>query len=203
MVSNLYCRVCGTNLVREQETSLLFSYVPATCGTCGLVVDDVTDLGVRPDPSCEIFCTDPSTVLSTEWFHYTWEPLGPGTVEEPTWLSSVIAARIWVHVGTWTSSTALARHRKFELSQSAQSGIPRSLYTVRIKPEHALIDPIVASDLNYWPDLLEDGPDDGYVGNVVRYVNAFEAPGQVSLLIDPNLLEVVAVSDVDSALELV
>lgn len=127
-------------------------------------------------------------VIETEWFHYTM-------VED--WLNEVRKAGVWVHIGTMRSVRALRRHR-MDYKHSAGEG--RYVHTLRLaKP---VVDPAVAVDRNVWPVATTDrrirvveGPNDfrdlAPKVNVVRYLNRWEAPGSISLLVDPQALEVV------------
>lgn len=190
MKGNFACPGCGHRYGLTAQGRIISSEA-VTCRRCDRF-DDVDSLDVLVDDGSKIFLQRKS-VLTAEWFHYTM-------VEN--WLDEVRAAGVWVHVGTMKSVRALRRHR---MDYKGGGSAGRYVHTLRLSK--AVVDPGVAVDRNWWPEkttdrrvrVVQDVDERGAKYrdlapkvNVVRYLNRWEAPGNISLLVDPQALEVVS-----------
>ena len=70
------------------------------------------------------------------------------------------------------------------------------MYAVRLK-EDAVISQHISADTNDWPFYVEEETKDKMGGDALRYVNRWESTGSVSMLIDPQMLELVSVEVLD------
>lgn len=184
--SFLKCPSCGTRFPFSDELVLLNPSLAlfnngVTCESCGFICYGPLECGIDVASDC-LDLTGPAwrkACYERDWFHYT---------TDPDWLSHVRKADIWVHAGTEASALALAKYRHYE----ADNCDIRYVFRLRISGR-TRISPHVTFDRNDWPEYLQDK----YVNdihmndrNMIRYVNAFESPGQVSILIDPAMLRV-------------
>lgn len=195
-LSNLLCSTqgCGRRLSLGQEDALL-SQRFTSCVACGTTYWSPSETRVLIDPSCRKFSLPhkqiPSDIFTSSWFHFTIPSLSS---ERPhDWLPRVQRARAWVHIGTRISSIRLSTDRSLERSAAIRNHNPLELYSLTLDSK-SHVHPHIFEDHNEWPSSL----DDRHINNiqipdhiqVVRYVNAFEVPGQISLLVDPSILTV-------------
>lgn len=149
------------------------------CKNCGEF--DIHDTIILPQRSMEHLLSDPHKAL---WWHAT---------TEPNWLKRTQEAEIWVHVGAWRAAKMIMRQRNQP---------EYDLYKLRLKK--AIVGPVV-NDSNDFPYLIDNG-DTGQqwhglqwhsqnlttaADTVYPYINRYESPGSVSLLINPNYLEII------------
>lgn len=114
-------------------------------------------------------------------FYSVWHHFSTSEFNNPaSWLSSVIEDDVPVHVGTYRSSSTLQRWHKRRIRSSHLPPV-NGIWRMRIKPE-AIMHPKVAKDYSAW----DTGVPDGY--DVLRYLNVWESPGQISLLVNPRML---------------
>lgn len=162
------CSDCGARVTRQQEEDLFREdsiYFRVHCRVCDkrLTIDTV-DVAVLS--SCKKFY-QLEEVYKANWHHTTFRQ---------RWLEAMQDLIITpaLHVGTYEAAmertkTAPAEYR----------------YVVRVRSD-AIIDPEVQPDFNDWP---YNGRHLKY--DVIRYVNRYESPGSISLLVLPRALELV------------
>lgn len=116
-------------------------------------------------------------VYKANWHHTTFRK---------NWLEAMQDLLITpaLHVGT------------YEAAMARTEIVPASYrYVVRVRRD-AIIDPEVQPDFNHWPD---SGRHLRYA--VTRYVNRYESPGSISLLVLPRALELVTCYQLKGAYE--
>ena len=181
--SPLSCIHCNTVLSKEDAHNIIKEieyeeYFKCSCGK-GSSIEEL-DVFILPT---SIHLLDKDVAKDNIWFH---------TTNRENWETKVkTAERVpYIHAGTFEA--AMERH---EDRKSTYGWI----YELRMKPECELADDVY-SDLNRWDDEVdEDGifePDDihyDHPKDALRYVNKWESVGSISLLMDPRMMEVVAV----------
>lgn len=162
------CSSCGTSVVRW--LGQLQNYTP-----------DTANIGVTSES--EKFL-DVETARTSTWFH--------ATVRE-NWFEGINKKDgLLVHVGM--ESTAQAR-----ISQLLyREGGEYYMWEIRLK-ETAQVNADILDDKNEWPELVGDHFNDDYKGysddfEATRYVNRWETPGALSLLVQAGALEVVGMT---------
>lgn len=127
---------------------------------------DLHDTVIKPQKSMAHLLNDPRQAL---WWHAT---------TQPNWLREVKDAGVWVHVGAWRASKMIMRQRR----QGAYD-----LYKLRIVG--GTVGDVV-NDNNNFPYMLHD--DLTMTSDTLYpYINRYESPGSVSLLINPEHLEII------------
>lgn len=196
-----YCPHCGNAFTESMEQELWEGH-RTECSVCSeeLAWDksrpsntksrrSLPPYEVRVRPDQVKFLTDHSAVLKARWFH---------TTSSVNWLESVREDNVQVHLG----SESAALGRGVDLKGTNKYDPEPVIYELRLK-DGARVDPRIFEDENNWD---EEGFDGKYGGaaepapysrtKVNRYVNEWEAPGQVSLLVHPSLIEVVSVREI-------
>ena len=179
MDSNYLCPNCGTPFSKEDERSLIWNKIFwLTCSWCLTSGLRAKDMVIEVSEACGKFSTD-AGVVSSNWFHYT---------TERDWLETVRAADVWVHVGTRASAEALREQRE-------DGGKPAYSFMYTLVLETPQIAAQTATDWNRWPTYTTENRVNGGAlqpgTDVVRYVNRWEEPGEISLLVKPEVLQVV------------
>ena len=153
-------------LVEQYETD---------CTACGANIDIALNKNVSITLSrdCSRFWGK-DEVLTANWYHFS----NTGkSIEE--WHKIVSSRRIDVHLGTRKSSKTLQTWRIEDLMKISRKATVNPIWTVRLKDDVKVF-PEVAVDKNDWNAGIPEGYD------VLRYVNAWEAAGQISLLAKPS-----------------
>lgn len=168
------CPECQEYLAKE------YVDVFCNCLKCG----SYFTVDIRPE--CGKFLND-ATVKESYWYHAT---------DAEDWMGSLLDNEDedipLVHVGT--EETALA----VILDKHLSSPRPISLFRIKLK-ETLVINEDIFHDLNKWPETMGDNRPEG---NTYRYVNLYEAPGSISLLLDPRLIEIESVETFANAAEM-
>ena len=175
-----YCVHCHTRLPHSDEYRKTSWEVD--CPGCGTICRDGLT-GVSLKPGAERFFYE-KEVFRSDWYHYTsyedWESLGT----RPSTDISVI------HLGT--EDAALDR-------RTHTGGKPGRLYRVRLKPGTELAEKILEEDpYNDEPSpRVQDGVTDKGIllSGATRYMNQYEDPGSMSLIVDPRCLEILEVAE--------
>lgn len=154
------CPMCATDF-SDEVTDIIISGYMVGC-ECGYIVRAISDAWAVPYDKHGVL-SDPGNIAQTTWFHVA------KSAEWNEALGSVI------HVGTHQS--AMDRSRDIVLSDNYS--LPLYLYEVTIHPL-AAIDPVV------FPDMVEAWNDVNQyrTGDVTRYINSYEDPGSISLLVN-------------------
>jgi len=131
---------------------------------------------------------DDAEASTAAWFHATKDPNWMDSLNKS---ASVSAGSVIVHVGV--KEAALARIK--DVLWMARLGGPQEyfLYEVRLRGSAQLLSEVV-DDENEWPSRSNAFENRYGAGDAIRYVNRWETPGSVSLLVDAAAIEVVKVS---------
>jgi len=186
--SNYYCLDCNEQFPKSDDFK-----TPSwrkKCQQCGEVSEDGV-AGHVLKPGDERFF-EKEAVLESEWYHYTahgadWEAfLEPGNPK----------AKL-VHLGS--KESALDRKSHTRLARSGSEEL--RLYRVRLKPGAVVAENILQDDpfnAKSAPLVSEGGVQKGILmGGVTRYLNAYEDPGSMSLMVNPELIEIVDMTELD------
>lgn len=193
-LSAFRCDTCGGHITKENESgSAIHHEIPLVeCDTCG--GDEQGSITVIPD-SVQFIQED--AVKDVIWYHATY-------VED--WFRKVSTGQdmqeekgdfLYLHVGSEQAARDIARDKYFSVFGGDLE--PVFLYQVRLKADAVLSSRIVNDD-ETWSDFssVTDETVEALGGDAVRYLNRWEAPGSISLLVDARQLEFVAVSPLDS-----
>lgn len=160
------CPRCGNAPTRKHEIQLISSDA-AVC-PCGEIYD-ATEAIVLVGPGSEKFL-DLYTTRETVWWHGTHQHDWPKLpIEDPN--------LFYVHVGTYHAAVMRARQEK-------------AIYLHKVVLYWSTkVSNIFLKDKGWWPQKVEGiEPADAY-----RYVNRWESPGSVSLLVDPLCIKTLEV----------
>ena len=113
--------------------------------------------------ACEILLTD--SIYRVYWYHAT---------DKKNWLDTVQKNEVMVHIGTKPSARTMAKWNQRE-----------HIYVVTVDPA-AQVENALVEDTNDWDDYHKE------LRNI-RYLNRWESPGQVSLLVEAKHLSLVRV----------
>ena len=166
------CRECGRYLDAVEEFSHGEEFF--LCHETGLECD------IRHS-SAQFLETE--NIKNAVWYHAT---------SDMDWITNItnrdFSQTPMVHVGTKETAYEVL-YQKYRNAWD-KWGDPAAVYTLRLKDGISISDEM-HEDTNMWPDYVyeNDGGDHAY-----PYVNIYEFPGAVSLLIDPRYLEVVEVT---------
>lgn len=176
------CGECGTVLNKTDAHELeLWETIECSCGATFALNKDEADLTLMAQPASEKLI-DTDYAKRASWFHAT---------DVPNWQEAVSSAQIFVHVGTYEAAMERAA---VSYSNSGEC----YLWEVTLKPEAVLTDDVV-EDNNIWPTNVNECIKDHFGGDAQRYLNKYESPGSVSMLLDPSLLNVVEVTTMSPA----
>ena len=179
MLSNLICPRCHYHLTKQDEDAILYRWYSVDCKSCDLHMDAYMNVpDVVLDRSCYSL-KSVGTAKANTWWHYT--------SSSENWLNEVIDAGVWVHIGTKESALAMKRIRYITDAQ-----VETRMFRLKIDPS-IIMSHVIYRDDNSWPvDLWDtemvDQPRIGRGVSAIRYVNKYESPGQISLMIDPRFL---------------
>lgn len=170
-LSALSCQTCGVHLSgMEEDTILTYYSVSASCGH--EVIASEARLAVRPD--YEKFLNVRGLLEEPKWYHATMMSDWENRILDPV-------HEILVHIGSEESALDRARYAG-----------GKYMNVIKLKDD-AHISPYVVDDQNLWPDEMRETrlPEWGNFSEVTRYVNRYEVPGSVSLLVAASALDVV------------
>jgi hypothetical protein len=121
--------------------------------------------------------------LTSEWYHCT---------SRDNWHKGVLDNNVVVHIGT-----RAAAEYKFKMMENWGDNL--YIHVIKLSPLANIAD-YIYDDLNDWPSRVNRAEEDLGVWDyrrdiprrgAVRYVNRWEGPGSISILLDPAILEVV------------
>lgn len=170
--SALCCPRCEQPLTHCQEQHILFYGNQCECKGCGkkVWIENSSPM-VEPDSAPFL---DKKGVMTAEWYHAT---------NRAEWMNDLMQDEKHiplVHIGTEASAMARATQEHYT-----------HLYSVRLKPRTSVYEKIVM-DNNQWPVYVTSQRPYRMPSHAVRYLNVWENPGSISLLIDPRRIEVVS-----------
>lgn len=161
------CSVCGERAPMDQVRALIANeYARCGCGERYLL--DEARIKVVPGTESHRF-TDPKEVTKAVWYHAT---------KQEDWLEG--ADDFDVHVGV--EAAAFDRALSILAPHSA-SAKPFYIYEVTVDEDATVDSEISAETENYGINGSGDG-------EVIRYVNRYEAPGTISLFLKSSKLKV-------------
>lgn len=191
-LSPFRCDNCSTHITKQNESdSPLWHEEPLMeCNFCwGLQKGSIT---VIPTSSSLL---QAEVARDTIWFHSTY-------VEN--WFEKVSTGQgmeeqredgdfLYVHVGSEDAARDNANYKYFD-GYSFSDEPTVMLYQVKLKAD-AVLSSRVVNDDETWRDFgsVVDGSKEAIGGDAVRYLNRWESPGSISLLVDARQLELVSV----------
>ena len=171
------CSMCFTPISKEDQVILCDGEADdplneVDCPACGDYFD-ITGVEVRIHPEA-IPLLDVKAVMETEWFHVSWSK---------DWHASLLREEDIPFIHAGNRQSALDRY------DGLYKGCIAYLYKFRIATETNLSERVY-EDLNAWPEYVSDGMPSRHRETVdgVRYVNRWESPGSISLLINPQFI---------------
>lgn len=193
-LSAFRCNTCGNHITKQNESdSPIFHEVPLVeCDTCEGEVQQGS-ITVAPD---SVQFLQASAVKDTVWYHATYVDDWFNRVTTGQGMEGEEGDFLYIHVGSEQAARDIARDKYF----SAYGGdLDISLYQVRLKAD-AVLSPYIVHDDETWRDFSSatDKTAKAMGGDAVRYLNRWEAPGSISLLVDARQLEFVSVSTLDN-----
>lgn len=193
-LSAFRCNTCGNHITKQNESdSPIFHEVPLVeCDTCPGEVQQGS-ITVVPD---SVQFLQASAVKDVVWYHATYVDDWFNRVSTGQGMEGEDGDFLYIHVGSEQAARDIARDKYF----SAYGGdLDVSLYQVRLKAD-AVLSPRVVNDDETWRDFssVTDETAEAMGGDAVRYLNRWEAPGSISLLVDARQLEFVSVSILDN-----
>lgn len=160
------CPTCGRAPTRKHEIRLISSDA-AEC-PCGEIYD-ATEATVLVGQNSEKFL-DLLTTRESIWWHGTHQHDWPRKpIEDPD--------LYYVHIGTYHAAYMRARQEKAAYLHKVVLYWPTK------------VSPIFLKDRGWWPQKIE-GFD---LADAYRYVNRWESPGSISLLVDPLCIKTLEV----------
>lgn len=159
------CNKCdGTFPLGVMDQIFLYTYDCPSCGSRVYAHDNIKHLMVRAEA---VPYFDEDYARNAIWYHAT---------SYENWFETAHANRKMVHLGTHESAIDRFEHKKFE-------GGNWFLYALKMRPGADLSPVVVPDDDSVAPEVYNHiGSDKNYMHRVTRYVNAYEAPGSISLV---------------------
>lgn len=177
--SGLYCLNCRTYLTHEEKDTLTNNSEGMQCPKCRTQIY-LELMGVDIEASEAPLLTD-EVVRRRSWFHVT---------SNPNWMDKVLETgdedeqdQILVHVGSKQATVDRLR----DLAKYSKGTY--YLYELKIADDARIAPSLFTDDEDACPGKVRDVKKSGYEARgVTRYVNAYEAPGTISLLANPEYL---------------
>ncbi len=166
---NVLCRECGTRFTWKQVHDITHDYT-VNCRKCNTAQDCFgATVEVRADNEYLLHETP------RYWWHIT---------DRADWAKNATLLGMFVHVGTAQTvriyHDILVRNEDWKSSFDSIPFIYPGFHLYRVEiPDDVLVDPKIAIDHNYWPDLVGDDNEN----HAYKYVNHVEVPGSISLLV--------------------
>lgn len=177
--SGLLCPACAYNFTLREASGLID--LP-TCPGCDLV-NEVPAMVVRPLAQALPLLKD-EVARAARWYHIT---------QRRSWLPSVIEQDVPVYVGT--ELAAFTRARDDQLRERGTQFW--WLHELELASNTTFRPGIEPDRENNW--LLSLAELEDFAGeevDAVRYINGYEDPGSVQLLVDPNFLQSVRITTI-------
>jgi hypothetical protein len=188
------CDNCGTHITKKNEAgSPIWHEVPLV--ECDLCEGDTHEGSITVTPSSAHLLSQ-DAVRETVWFHATY-------VED--WFEKISTGHgmeredgdfLYVHVGSEDAARDIAKYKYFDGYSFSDEPIVM-LYQVKLKTGAKLSSRVV-NDNETWRDFgsVVEGSKEAIGGDAVRYLNRWESPGSISLLVDARQLELVGVEQI-------
>lgn len=180
-LSSFACAECGTHPTREQETRIIAEGFPKEmhCVEC----DSLRAIQVTVCPK-SVHLLDETEARSMVWYHATnvadWhEKVSTGYEMED-------GEFVFAHIGTKEAARDIATSKYFRYDKKAEV----YLYQITLK-ETATLASYIADDETVWSDfeIADKTSLAAAKADAVRYLNRWEAPGSISLLVNASMLE--------------
>lgn len=198
-LSPFRCDNCSTHITKQNESdSPLWHEVPLVeCELC----EDLNEGSITVIPESSSLL-QAEVARDTIWFHTTYvenwfEKVSTGQVMEEQREDGDF---LYVHVGSENAALDNAHYKYFDgYSHSDEPTV--MLYQVKLKAD-AVLSPRVVNDDETWRDFdsVVEGSKEAIGGDAVRYLNRWESPGSISLLVDARQLELVSVQQIHNSL---
>lgn len=191
-LSPFRCDACGTHISKKSEAdSPTWREIPELeCDLCGELRQG--SITVIPD-SVPLLQSD--VARDTVWFHATYVEDWFKKVSTGHGMEHEAGDFLYVHVGSEDAAKDIANYKYFD-GYSFTDELPVMLYQVKLKANTELSSRVVNDD-ETWRDFhsVVDGSKEAIGGDAVRYLNRWESPGSISLLVDARQLELVSVQE--------
>jgi hypothetical protein len=191
------CDNCGTHITKKNESdSPIWHEIPLV--ECDLCEGDVQQGSITVTPS-SAHLLQADAVKDTIWYHATYVDDWFGKISTGHGMEREAGDFLYIHVGSEEAARDIARHKYFD---GYGDDLEVFLYQVKLKAD-AVLSSRVVSDDETWRDFYSVTDETGAAmgGDAVRYLNRWESPGSISLLVDASQLEFVAVSKLDNPMQ--
>lgn len=192
-LSPFRCDNCTSHISKRNELNspLWHENIEVECSLCGHVNKGSQTVIPTSAPLLKT-----AVAQDMVWFHATY-------VDD--WFEKISNGRdmeeedgyfLYIHVGSEDAAREIANHKYFD-GYPSRDELKIMLYQVRLKAGAALSSRIV-NDNETWRDFgsVTDGSKSAIGGDAVRYLNRWESPGSISLLVDASKLELVSVKQI-------
>lgn len=191
------CDNCGTHITKQQEMdSPIWHEVPLV--ECSLCEGEVQPGSVTVIPS-SAHLLQVDAVKDTVWYHATYVDNWFEKISTGQGMEQEDGDFLYIHVGCEQASRDIALHKYFS---AYGEDLDVFLYQVKLKANTELSSRVV-NDNETWRDFtsVTDETRAAIGGDAVRYLNRWESPGSISLLVDARQLEFVSVSQLPNPLK--
>jgi hypothetical protein len=189
-LSPFRCGNCGNHVEKSSERfSSLWMEVPLlACKTCG----DAQAGCITVSPS-SAHLLQPTLVKDAIWYHATYVEDWFEKVSTGHGMKREAGDFLYIHVGNEDASRDLADSKYFT---HPRDGEKIMLYRLKVKVD-AVLAPSIFNDIETWWDYSSVTVEtkNAIGGDVARYLNRWESPGSISLLIDARMLEMASVEE--------
>lgn len=201
------CSMCGVRFTAEEVSAVYYTHL-ARC-KCGYIAERCNVILEVAHESAQFL--DADTTRETIWYHSTFAPdwmarLEEGEKEAAEFFESMGEDDLgdptaMVHIGT----RAAAIDRALDLSQDMRKNWNLDerdlaegvyLYAVRILPETEIDEIIHTDDNDDAPVTVGNCADFNYSTGANRYVNRYESPGSISVLVNRRGIEIISVEKI-------
>ena len=189
-LSPFRCGNCGNHIEKSAERfSSYWQEVPVlACETCG----DAQAGCITVAPS-SAHLLQKTAVKESVWYHATYVEDWFEKVSTGHGMKRETGDFLYIHVGTEDASRDLADSKYFT---HPRDGERIMLYKLKVKSD-AVLAPSILNDIETWWDYSSVTAETNTAigGDAVRYLNRWESPGSISLLVDARMLELVNVEE--------
>jgi hypothetical protein len=189
-LSPFRCGACGNHIEKSAERfSSYWQDVPMlACNVCG--GSQTGCITVTPS-SAHLLQVE--AVKESIWYHATYVDDWFEKVSTGHGMKRETGDFLYIHVGSENASRDLANSKYFT---HPRDGEKIRLYQLKVKSDAILAVPIY-NDIETWWDYSSVTAETKAAigGDVVRYLNRWESPGSISLLVDARMLELVSVEE--------
>jgi hypothetical protein len=191
-LSPFHCTVCDSHVSKQAEKdSAFWEPVPKfRCERCGDVEGRIS---VLPDSS---HLLDLQTAMESTWYHATCVDDWYEKIQSGSGMKKHQGKFLYIHAGTEAAARDIAEDRYFKTPAPGEKIVLNELI---LRPETILMERMV-DDHETWEGFhsvtkksTEAISNDGF-----RYVNRWESPGAISILVDARKVALVARKEIFS-----